>query len=80
MYITTDNASLLKVMLIYKYIVITSTALFDLPELTTETLKKPYLRALFVNYTWAPEGAAIICFTSGKVLFLVISLTFFMFD
>lgn len=43
----------------------TSILCSSLNELTTETLKKPYLRALFVNYTWAPEGAAIICFTSG---------------
>uniref|UniRef100_A0A5B6YT33 Uncharacterized protein n=1 Tax=Davidia involucrata TaxID=16924 RepID=A0A5B6YT33_DAVIN len=33
--------------------------------LTTETLKKPSLRSLSFNYVWAPEGIAIICFTSG---------------
>ncbi|KAA8514830.1 hypothetical protein F0562_018009 [Nyssa sinensis] len=33
--------------------------------LTTETLKKPSLRSLPFNYLWAPEGSAIICFTSG---------------
>ncbi|XP_057465881.1 2-succinylbenzoate--CoA ligase, chloroplastic/peroxisomal isoform X3 [Actinidia eriantha] len=33
--------------------------------LTTETLKKPAIRPLSLNYSWAPECAAIICFTSG---------------
>ncbi|KAM7530402.1 hypothetical protein LguiB_033812 [Lonicera macranthoides] len=33
--------------------------------LTTEMLKKPSLRPWSFNYFWAPEGAAIICFTSG---------------
>ncbi|XP_028096393.1 2-succinylbenzoate--CoA ligase, chloroplastic/peroxisomal-like [Camellia sinensis] len=33
--------------------------------LTTETLRKRVLRSLSFNYLWAPENAAIICFTSG---------------
>lgn len=33
--------------------------------LTTETLKKPALKSLSFNYAWAPEGAVLICFTSG---------------
>ncbi|GMP71678.1 hypothetical protein CsSME_00029994 [Camellia sinensis var. sinensis] len=33
--------------------------------LTTETLRKRVLRSLSFNYLWAPEDAAIICFTSG---------------
>ncbi|KAK9267479.1 hypothetical protein L1049_009905 [Liquidambar formosana] len=33
--------------------------------LTTETLKKGSLISLSFNYIWAPEGIAIICFTSG---------------
>ncbi|CAN1170461.1 2-succinylbenzoate--CoA ligase, chloroplastic/peroxisomal [Linum perenne] len=33
--------------------------------LTTESLRKHSVRALELNYTWAPDGAAIVCFTSG---------------
>ncbi|KAL7211280.1 hypothetical protein ACSBR2_014209 [Camellia fascicularis] len=33
--------------------------------LTTVTLRKRVLRSLSFNYLWAPENAAIICFTSG---------------
>ncbi|XP_019078283.1 2-succinylbenzoate--CoA ligase, chloroplastic/peroxisomal isoform X1 [Vitis vinifera] len=33
--------------------------------LTTEMLKKPALKSLSFNYAWAPEGAVLICFTSG---------------
>ncbi|XP_059668339.1 2-succinylbenzoate--CoA ligase, chloroplastic/peroxisomal [Cornus florida] len=33
--------------------------------LTTETLKKPSLSYLSFNYSRAPEGTAMICFTSG---------------
>ncbi|PIN11349.1 Long chain fatty acid acyl-CoA ligase [Handroanthus impetiginosus] len=31
----------------------------------TELLKKPVERSATLDYLWAPEGAAIICFTSG---------------
>ncbi|KAK2991244.1 hypothetical protein RJ640_018001 [Escallonia rubra] len=34
-------------------------------ELTTEMLKKPARRSPPFNYSWAPDGATIICFTSG---------------
>lgn len=33
--------------------------------LTTEAITKQYLRDASVDYCWAPEGAVIICFTSG---------------
>ncbi|KAL2484187.1 2-succinylbenzoate--CoA ligase [Forsythia ovata] len=33
--------------------------------LTTELLKKPTGRSVTMDYIWAPERAAIICFTSG---------------
>ncbi|XP_031130052.1 2-succinylbenzoate--CoA ligase, chloroplastic/peroxisomal isoform X1 [Ipomoea triloba] len=33
--------------------------------LTTEKLTKHFEKSLATNYLWAPEGAAIICFTSG---------------
>ncbi|KAF8408777.1 hypothetical protein HHK36_004846 [Tetracentron sinense] len=32
---------------------------------STETLKKPSPRSSPFNYLWAPEGIALICFTSG---------------
>lgn len=40
---------------------------FDITEnvLTTEMLKKPSPKPQSLNYIWGPEGAAIICFTSG---------------
>ncbi|KAJ1420900.1 AMP-dependent synthetase/ligase [Sesbania bispinosa] len=33
--------------------------------LTPEMLKKHHVKSLEFNYSWAPEGAVIICFTSG---------------
>ncbi|CAN0905514.1 2-succinylbenzoate--CoA ligase, chloroplastic/peroxisomal [Linum grandiflorum] len=33
--------------------------------LTTESLRKHSVSAMEFNYTWAPAGAAIVCFTSG---------------
>ncbi|XP_051128537.1 2-succinylbenzoate--CoA ligase, chloroplastic/peroxisomal [Andrographis paniculata] len=33
--------------------------------LATELLKKPTGRAVDLDFHWAPEGAAVICFTSG---------------
>ncbi|XP_042502006.1 2-succinylbenzoate--CoA ligase, chloroplastic/peroxisomal isoform X2 [Macadamia integrifolia] len=33
--------------------------------LTTETLKKPSQISKVLDYAWAPEGIALICFTSG---------------
>lgn len=34
-------------------------------DLTTELLKKPTGSSVNNDYKWAPERAAIICFTSG---------------
>ncbi|XP_062095980.1 2-succinylbenzoate--CoA ligase, chloroplastic/peroxisomal isoform X2 [Humulus lupulus] len=33
--------------------------------LTTETLKKHFVKDSSLNYSWAPDGAVLICFTSG---------------
>ncbi|KAF3450298.1 hypothetical protein FNV43_RR06378 [Rhamnella rubrinervis] len=33
--------------------------------LTTEEIKKHFVRDLPLDYSWAPEGVVIICFTSG---------------
>lgn len=42
-----------------------------LPVLTADILKGYFLRSLPFTHSWAPEGAVIICFTSGKSLFLL---------
>lgn len=34
--------------------------------LTTEMLKKSCMKSKSLNYIRGPDGAAIICFTSGK--------------
>lgn len=45
-----------------------SYILLFFPALTTETIKKYSVKDSSFNYSWAPEGAVIICFTSGKLL------------
>lgn len=47
------------------------------PALTTETIKEhsQSLNDLSLDYSWAPEGAVLICFTSG--MSSLISLLFF---
>jgi hypothetical protein len=40
-------------------------AFFILTVLTTETLRKHVIGTKQLDYSWAPEGAVIICFTSG---------------
>lgn len=43
-----------------------SSSFFIWPALTTESIKKHSVgAALPLNYSWAPDGAVIICFTSG---------------
>ncbi|KAJ0080697.1 hypothetical protein Patl1_11401 [Pistacia atlantica] len=38
--------------------------------LTTDMIREHCLTSPPLNYSWAPEGAVIICFTSGKSLLL----------
>ncbi|KAL8106957.1 hypothetical protein AgCh_023674 [Apium graveolens] len=44
---------------------ITANGVPSFPMLTTEMLKKSSIKSKSLNYIWGPDGAAIICFTSG---------------
>lgn len=49
----------------YDFIHLFNASDYNLPALTTEELKKHYVINIPPNFLHAPEGVALICFTSG---------------